>query len=351
MAITAGGFTVGTGGDYATWNLAIADIAGTGLTGDLTLTQISDVADTVNINLGGSPIPLGGFVLLMTSDTDHNGDKNSGWEWDPFGGTTTIEVSGSGTLEASELKITGVNGINFNTLSVSFVLIHDILFIAAGAFTPGVIGARAGSGGLTMYNCICADTDYHIVQQVFQLTLDDPDAAIRIFNNVAAPLPSNTNNRGFLLSPAAQIFTDLDISNNVFTGDSSREGFYFGGVTPDATLLAGMFNNASTDATSLDGTVNPIESFIAATEFESLVSGDADYLIPKSDSQFKESGTSVNNPTAVDIAGKAYGANPPMGAHVAAAAAQNGNMSVILNVTRRQFRKLAMRNPKLLRRF
>jgi hypothetical protein len=64
MAISSGSYTVGSGGNYATFNAAFADIAAT-LTGNLTLTLISDVTETAGITYVGN---LNGYTLKLTCD-------------------------------------------------------------------------------------------------------------------------------------------------------------------------------------------------------------------------------------------------------------------------------------------
>jgi hypothetical protein len=71
-AVTSGSYTVGSGGDYASWVAAFTDIGN--LTGDLTFTQISATAETARIT---SAAQLNGYTFLATSTPHHLGSTSS----------------------------------------------------------------------------------------------------------------------------------------------------------------------------------------------------------------------------------------------------------------------------------
>jgi hypothetical protein len=77
MSISSGSYTVGSGGDYATFNAAFADIAAT-LTGNLTLTLISNITESATITYLGN---INGYTLKITCDPAgrHNGIYSDGY--------------------------------------------------------------------------------------------------------------------------------------------------------------------------------------------------------------------------------------------------------------------------------
>jgi hypothetical protein len=102
MAVTAGSYTVGSGGNYATWYAALSDMYNQTLTGDLTFTQISDVTET---QARGSMSPnLGGFRFTITSNSPHYGDITRGWK-------TTLNYNSSSAYWLYPFQITGNNSI------------------------------------------------------------------------------------------------------------------------------------------------------------------------------------------------------------------------------------------------
>jgi hypothetical protein len=72
-------YTVGDGGTFATWQLALAQISSLGLLPDnVTVTQISDVTETVN-HLSTGIVSMNGFTVTLTSNKKHNGNPNDAW--------------------------------------------------------------------------------------------------------------------------------------------------------------------------------------------------------------------------------------------------------------------------------
>jgi hypothetical protein len=160
-AISSGAASVGTGGDYARWELFCADLAA--LTGHLTATQISEIIET------GSAIPnidCGNFLLTFTC-CRHNGNYNNGYlvivnhNAHGFGGGTTFQSSGSGGAVFKNLILRrDVNGsnanqslINLNSLNTLDVTIENI--IGNGNSKTGC-GIRSQGGGqnIDLYNIL-----------------------------------------------------------------------------------------------------------------------------------------------------------------------------------------------------
>lgn len=71
--VTTGSYTVGSGGDYATFTNAAADTGN--LTGNLTFTQNTAITMTAEAYWHDS---LGSYALTLTCDTPHNGNPNGG---------------------------------------------------------------------------------------------------------------------------------------------------------------------------------------------------------------------------------------------------------------------------------
>jgi len=133
MAVTSGSYTVGSSDDYATWALAMADIAN--LTADLTFTQRTAVTDT-----GGSAITedKGAFTLTITSNASTKGDPTKGHLTSVDHGSSQFDfaMGGSGTLDISNLffkRIAAAGSVydiylhGFASGTAPVIKIHDIL--------------------------------------------------------------------------------------------------------------------------------------------------------------------------------------------------------------------------------
>ena len=167
MAEAQGSFTVGTGADYASWDLAIADIAAT-LTGDLTLTQVAPVpADSGTA--AAKAVNLDGNTLTLTSDTPHLGRPAGGHTTTLTGASDSnhiipLQVTGTGSLVIEQLNLrrtgtpTASNSIDVETQGPD-VDIHDCIVISSatsgttvGIKTVGGVGA-SGSTDINVWNC------------------------------------------------------------------------------------------------------------------------------------------------------------------------------------------------------
>jgi hypothetical protein len=170
MPITSGSYTVGSGGTYATWDLALADLASP-LTGNVTFTQISDVTLTTGAAL--SITSLAGYTVLCTSNTPHYGDPTKGW-WTYIQGITAFTNSGGnvpGVFELANLKLSRITRITtglyhfYNNQAYAYTdRIHDCIFLdnatsltsTAGNIIGGVTG---GTNNIwQIYNCYLYDT-------------------------------------------------------------------------------------------------------------------------------------------------------------------------------------------------
>ena len=157
MPISSGSYTVGSGGNYATWSAAFADITSP-LTGSLLLTQISDVTETGVVS---KTLDLAGFNFILTSSNPHYGDWNAGWKTYQDN-TISLVVSGtSGTNEvvASHLNIKSnrVSGgpsalwyFQSNVADAILLRVHNCLF--SGEFFLRCLNSSAHKA--TVFNCI-----------------------------------------------------------------------------------------------------------------------------------------------------------------------------------------------------
>lgn len=79
-ALLPGNYTVGVAGAYLTFGGAagayVANNAGGAMTGDVTMTEISNIVETATALATQT---LGGFTWLTTSDNPHYGDPTAGW--------------------------------------------------------------------------------------------------------------------------------------------------------------------------------------------------------------------------------------------------------------------------------
>ena len=120
-AISAGSASVGSGGTYATWVLAFADIAN--LTGDLTFIQVSDVTETATAAITED---LNGFTFTCTSNVHPNGDRNRGWytEVNHDGRTVSLECEGPGNAVVEHLNFR--RAVNATLASRSIVEVRSV---------------------------------------------------------------------------------------------------------------------------------------------------------------------------------------------------------------------------------
>lgn len=317
MTITSGIHTVGSGGDYANFNLAFADIDPGGLTAFLTFLQTSDVTDTAPIDTSGAPIPLNGNILSIGSNISHFGDFNLGHLWARDNNPYIIECTGAGLFNFIDVRVDGTGGqLAFVASPGSTLLlhIHDIL-MEKGSTDTGNITIEADGGGCEVFNNIIAGMQSTVSGELMTLIFNDPDAPIRIFNNVVET--SGVLQIGYAISPDGQLFTDLNINNNIaIVNGGAGWDYQFG---PSPSLLAGMISNATTDEASLIGTLDPVQGFDPAIEFVTTIFADPNYLQPTGTSQFRLAGSNVNLDTNTDMAHIPYGIQAPIGGFVAAA--------------------------------
>lgn len=173
MAVTAGNYTVGSGGDYSNWAAAIADTDG--LTGNLTFTQISDVTDNTAFTIN---IALNGYTLKLTSNKRHYGNFSGGWKTTlSMNRTSNYCIGITSTSKSAGAKII-IDGLNFdytgtitnyagtiNLLSNTTAITHIIsnsLFSSAGLNIQH-IRTGAAKSVLNAHNVVAANSRHGII--------------------------------------------------------------------------------------------------------------------------------------------------------------------------------------------
>lgn len=132
-SISSGSYTVGSGGDYATWAAAWGDLAG--LTGILYLTEIASTTNNVTTNID---IDLNNYSLIMTSRGRHWGNFNAAYRISTSidNDTVRLRAEGPGTIIMSKFDIyqsanAGDQFIVISTIDAACdIYIYDILFDA-----------------------------------------------------------------------------------------------------------------------------------------------------------------------------------------------------------------------------
>jgi hypothetical protein len=288
MAVAQGSFTVGTGADYASWDLAIADIDAT-LTGDLTFTQIAAVPADGG-TAAAKAVALAGFTLKLTSDTPHLGRPAAGHLTSLTGAADSnhiipLQVTGTGKLEIEQLNLrrtgtpTASNSIDVETQGPD-VDIHDCIAISSatagttiGVKTVGGVGAGSGTD-INVWNC-----------------------AISGFTTGGSLAAGNSS----VLT--VENCTVWDCATNIDA--ASSDGTFINNVAFDQTATADFANtgsatgtnNASEDATAGDGNWNTgtgnITTIVPGTEFVSVLTSSADMVKVASGGSLDDGGTTT----------------------------------------------------------
>lgn len=178
MSISSGNYTVGSGGNYATWSAAAADV--TSQTGNIVLTQISAISDSGQALFSQA---LNGYSLHLTSNYPHYGDWNKGWliSASPSAAYLDFILTGPGSLEIDNLIIKVFSSISYairleSGSSMTTNLVHDIMVDGGATVWPDVsqttsgfaIGVPYGTGSPHSYvwNCVARKCVYGIVTNI-----------------------------------------------------------------------------------------------------------------------------------------------------------------------------------------
>lgn len=275
MSISAGTYTIGTGGDYSNLYAFFADI--TNLTNDIKGTIISDITETQTIN---PTIQLNGNTLIITSSKPTLGKLNTGWKVNRnfSGNMLMFQFSATGTggtckISGFELKALSATGNGYDIYfyeanNTQKYYCHDIIFNGdSQGSVPIGSNFTTTNGSLNIWNCISYKTGYG-----FYLPCD---GTVYIENCVSAYSTAG-NGYDFVNKPVI-VKNCVGISN--FNLDFNR------------TAGATGYNNASSD-NSADGTWNTkaanVNAITASNEFIDPVNGD--YTI-KNGASIKFAGT------------------------------------------------------------
>ena len=276
-AVSAGKYTIGTGGTYATAVVFFADVAN--LTADLSGTYISAVSEITQASLTEN---LGGFTFSVLSNLYHNGIAGTGNLITVAHGIHMFLMQQEGPGVTNVLGLDMVRTVDAGLNSFGFVVLNS----NATAFTQNVCN-----------NVIDGNSKgTHFVR------FDDATPVCNIYNNMVWGL-----NVGILFGAldgnASSIY-----ANNVFYGNTT-------GI--DATANGGTFvnnacyanttdfantggatgnNNASDDATGADGNwssgSNNLINGTPATDFQSVTDTDGDiFLKPTAGGVLNKAGT------------------------------------------------------------
>lgn len=149
-AVTQGTFTVGTGGDYATWGAAAADV-GVTQTDDLLFLQITNTSEMAAITFAQG---LNTFLFLCSSCEPPWGAPEAGFvaSLDAAAAVFTVTPSGGGTVEIERLYLRatvplgGVAMLTVDPTNSETIRVHDNLLDGQGFFADGLaVGGQEGA--------------------------------------------------------------------------------------------------------------------------------------------------------------------------------------------------------------
>jgi hypothetical protein len=230
MSISSGNYTVGTNGNYFSWDEACYDIKS--LTGNLTLTQISNttLATTASINA-----VLNGYTLLFTSNFVRNNSVRYGNRW-----TTFLSTAASGFFLASN----GPGILEFSGLAALQGAIPPLVNVFYCEFMTGLF---------KVHDCFCyCNTAYDN-----SIIENDRNSIMHIYNNIF----TNSNQAFVRLSSVGSIIENCTGYNGRFgvlgiAGSTARNCAMLGTCTGCYGGGLSVINCASSDATGSVGLQN-----------------------------------------------------------------------------------------------
>lgn len=275
-SISSGSYTIGSGGDYATWALAAADLAN--LTGALTLTQITAVTESGNIAFA---ITLGGYTLTCTS-TAHGGNPSSAMKitLDSALNGFALSQEGPGTLVFDNMFLERVQSVAANVydIGINNILASHTLKIC------NILISGLGNGGKG---------------------IDEKDNTlpISVFNCMVWGKSVGVSKS--LLANAGTKWENITVYNcgtGVDAGTQAvqlRNVACYGNTTDFANIGSSTgYNCASDDATAADGNWSTGSGNVTngdpATDFESVTASDgAAFLQPTTGGALYQAGSNV----------------------------------------------------------
>jgi len=265
-AVSAGSYTVGSGGSYSTWANAFADIAN--LTGDLTFTQIADTTETSSPTITED---LGGFTLTCTvgDTTWHSGNAarglriNIGHNANLF----NVQCEGPGTMVIQRLYMvrtvagssTAQSAVYCQTVSTAFNFTIRQCMINGGGLAGSGIFAWSNTPVWSVYANRVRGCSTGISMSI--AGTDDTVEDCTVY----------------------QCTTGIDAANRVFT---CRRNACYANTTDFAnTANATGHSNASDDATAADanwaaGSSGNLSARTPATDFDSLTVDSPAFMRP-----------------------------------------------------------------------
>lgn len=277
--------TVGSGGDYADIDSALATLTG-GLAEDTHITIISSF--TVGV-ASQRNIALNGYTLTIDSDDPHGGDPTAGniitVSHTASASALLLSVTGTGTCEIKDLNLVAASGSTAATTQMTVysagpdLLVHDCIVDLAANTAVGargiVVGSNSGASGSTdinVWNCAGNGGSYP-----FQF--GNGYGASVVIENCSA---SNATWAG--IDCQSQSMT---VRNCVSVGSTTSDFASVGSATG--------YNNASEDstATTFGSGSGGINTIVPANEFVSTSISSSDYMKVKSGGSLDDGGTTT----------------------------------------------------------
>lgn len=188
--VTAGSYTCGGGGDYATFTAAVADTGDQ--TGDLTFTLISSITENSAI---ASNHDNNGFNYTMTSSSSHLGDPTAG---------NIVSANHAGSSIAHNMNGLGVVDVGNFTLKA--------LVVIGASF--GIVRPRSRTAGqVNKYHDLMLDGNGQTGNSFRAVACTDGDPDVRIWNCVMWGIPSNCVHIGSAM-PNGFLIENCTLYNN-----------------------------------------------------------------------------------------------------------------------------------------
>lgn len=279
FAWSIGDSTIGSGGDYATIALWIADAAAT-LTGNAKGTVISDVTESATANFTEN---ISTYNLTLDSNVPNDGNPNSGWVISCNNAAAhgiVFNYSGSGDIEIRDLtfKITASDAGGFaqivlsnTTTATGDFRIRDCIFDGNG--TDGrAIDLGDNSPTIELFNLVVHNHD--VAQQAFQFTSTSGSMTIENITFYDCVVAIDNNNQ----TQSYNNIAFFSCGTNIRDVTNSTSNYC---ATDKASVGAGTNNNAQVSLT-------------VANEVVSITDTHADFMRAKVGGTIDSNGTTVS---------------------------------------------------------
>jgi hypothetical protein len=287
--------TIGSGGDYATWNdVWVALIALSPISDNYTFTQISDITDTI---WTWGQVNFNGYTVTFTSNKDHGGNPNNAWVSyltadtqmqviDDYFHAGNIVIDGLYLKRISPTSATGLlgvgNGANFNSV-IKNCLFCGTNSVGGGDIETAITIAR-DTCPVQVYNCKIWNCANGLLRYTGAGTATQ-EPLVRYFQNITI---YNSLNYGFVCWTSDVGFKiPMDVRNVVMCGSGIAD-FY----EQSPNLYITFLNCSDSDGT-LPAHTGVVHNITSANEFESLTSTDNNFLFTKSTGQLANAGNTT----------------------------------------------------------